>query len=80
MQHCIIDIDDFIHETWIISQSCTHMQSLCMIERSNKSRNTLTRTLVQDPNMEQIGKIMKRVVGSMIQLWIYKTSKMMKID
>ena len=43
-----------------------------------KSRNTLYTTLVQFPNMKHIGKIMWRVVGRMIQLWIYKTSEMMK--
>ena len=37
-----------------------------MIEQSKKLRNILYKTLVQDPNMEQIRKIMKRVVGRMI--------------
>ena len=55
------------------------MQSLCMIGWSKKSRKTLYKTLVQDPDMKQIWKIMKRVVGRMIQLLIYKTSEMMKI-
>jgi hypothetical protein len=52
----------------------------CRIGQSKKSRNILyIRTLVQDPNMEHIGKIIKRVVGRMIQLWIYKTLEMMRI-
>jgi hypothetical protein len=29
--------------------------------------------MVKDPNMERIGKIMKRAVGRMIQSWIYYT-------
>ena len=29
--------------------------------------------------MEHIGKITKRVVGRMIQLWMYKTLEMMRI-
>ena len=28
MQHCNVEIDDFMCGTWIISQSCTHTQSL----------------------------------------------------
>jgi hypothetical protein len=36
-------------------------------------------TLVQAPDMEHIGKIVKRVVGRMIRLRIYETLKMMKI-
>ena len=42
-------------------------------------KNTLYMTLVLDPNMKHIRKIMKRVVGRMIQLWIYKPLEMMKI-
>ena len=29
-------IDNFIHGTWIISQSCTHTQNLCKIGKSKK--------------------------------------------
>jgi hypothetical protein len=32
---------------------------------------------MQDPKMEQIGKILKRVVGRMIQLWLYYDLKTM---
>jgi hypothetical protein len=49
------------------------------IGHSKKLRDTLYMTLVLDPNMEQIGTIMKRAMGRMIQLWIYYTSEMMKI-
>ena len=59
MQHCGVEIDDFKHGAWIISHSCTHMQSLRYdrtnygtIGQSKKVENTLYNTLVQDPDME----------------------------
>ena len=50
-----------------------------MFVKSTKLRGTLYMTLVQDLNMKEIRKIMKRVVGRMKQIWIYKTLEMMKI-
>ena len=79
MQRCMTQIDNFVHGTWIVSQSCTYTQSSCEIGESMNLRNTLYTTLVQGPDMKHIGKIMKRAVGRMIRLWIYKTLKVMKI-
>ena len=50
-----------------------------MVGQFKKSRNILYKILVQDPNMEQIGKIVKRVVGIKIQLWIHYTLEMMEL-
>ena len=47
--------------------------------QSKKLNNILYMTLVQDPDMKRIKEIMERVVGRMIQLWIYKTSKNSKV-
>ena len=49
------------------------------MRQSYKSRDALYRTLVQDPDKEHIGKVMKRAVVRMIQLWIYYTLEMMKV-
>ena len=76
MQHCIIKIDDFKHGMDNLPKLHTYAK-LTYDWVVQEVGNTLYRTLVQDPNMKQVMK--NGVVGIMIQLWIYETSKMMKI-
>ena len=80
MQHCDVKIIVFIHGTLINFQSAHTRNAYDTIGQSKKLRNILYKTLVQEPpNVEQIGKFMKRVVGRMIQLWVYKILETMKI-
>ena len=79
MQHCNVVIDDFAHGTWRVSQTCTHMQNLWYDRAVHEVENTLYMTLVKGPDMKQIWKIVRRTVGRMIQLGIYKTLEMMEI-
>ena len=57
------------------SPKVVHIHKACgTMRQSKKLRKPLYRTImVQDPNMKQIGKIMKRALGRMIQLLIYYT-------
>jgi hypothetical protein len=62
------------------SPNIAHMhKAYGTIKQSNMSRNTLYKTLVQEPNVEHIGKIIERAMGEWYGLWIYKISKTMKI-
>lgn len=65
VQQCSVEINGFIHGICgIISQSLTLiMQSL----RYDRVVQEVEKHFVQDPSMEQIGMIVKMVVGRMIR-------------
>ena len=80
MQHCDVGIDDFIHGSRIISQSCIHMQSVLWYKRA----------------LREVEKQFVHGIGARLQhganhedyeeggvendaIWIYKTLEKMKI-
>ena len=68
MQHCVVEIDDFILVTQIISLSCTNTQSLWYDRTIQEVEKHFVHDFGARSNMEHTGKIMKRMVGRMRQL------------